>query len=127
MIYRPVNFNYFYDPAGNALIKLVRKLADIRHARAEMRGGDHFFYSDPGSYTEYISRGVMLFNRSQGNSLSLIALNFTDQDVPISITVPLAGAYTDQIDGVQNFNAGAANVSFNVTVKSNYGCIWTVN
>ena len=122
-IYRPVDFNYFYDPIGRALIRLVRKLTRIRQGGAQFRGGDHFFYTDD----RFVSRGLLLFHRSMGPTFSLVALNFTDGDQPVSFNFPVAGDYVEQVEGPQNLPGVQANVPTAITVPSNYGCIWTVH
>jgi 1,4-alpha-glucan branching enzyme len=122
-VYRPVDFNYFYDPIGKALIRLVRKLTRIRRGGAQFTAGDHFFFNDP----QYVDRGLLLFSRSIPNGpFSLVALNFTDQPISgAAFAFPKSGVFTEAIEGTQNLGQVTANVPVNLTVPSNYGCIWT--
>ena len=57
LMFRPVDFNFFYDPIGKSLIRLVRKLTRIRNGGEEFRRGDHFFYNED----EYNDKGLLLF------------------------------------------------------------------
>jgi maltooligosyltrehalose trehalohydrolase len=121
-VYRPVDFNYFYDPIGRALIRLVRKLIAIRRAGAEFTSGDHFFFNEP----QYVNRGVMLFSRKSNGTFSLVALNFTDSDANgLSFAFPKSGTFSEQIEGKVNFGGVTAGVPVSLSVPSNYGCIWT--
>jgi hypothetical protein len=56
----------------------------------------------------------------------MIALNFTDASVATTITLPVAGNYSEQIDGKQNLTGVSANTPVQVTIPSNYGQIWTI-
>jgi len=122
-VYRPVDFNYFYDPIGRALLRLVRKLIRIRKSGPQFTAGDHFFFDD----AEYVDRGVMLFQRSiAGGPFSLIALNFTDAAVAnVRFAFPKSGAFAEQIEGTQGLPAVVAGAPVELTIPSNYGCIWT--
>lgn len=123
--YRPVDFNYSYDPIGKSLIGLVRKLTKIRHAGAQFRGNDHFFFDRP----ESTNQGLLLFQRGAPTGpgpFSLVTLNFTDRDQTASFTFPRSGNYTEQLHGTRNLTGVAAGTPVSFTVPSNYGCIWTV-
>lgn len=121
MLFRPVRWDYFYDAIGKTVIWLLRRLLQIRK-KAQFRQGDHFFYND---YGRYQSRGVLLFSRATGQSFSLVALNFTDQDQTVLLPFPLAGDYQEELHGQNNQTGLAANEERWVTIPSNYGCIWT--
>jgi 1,4-alpha-glucan branching enzyme len=124
-LYRPVDFNYFYDAIGKSLIGLMRKLTKIRQAGAQFRGNDHFFFDR----LEYTNQGLLVFQRGAltgSGSFSVVALNFTDQDRSASFAFPRSGNYTEQLHGTQNLMGVAAGTPVSFTVPSNYGCIWTI-
>jgi 1,4-alpha-glucan branching enzyme len=123
-IYRPVRWNYFYDNFGQPIIRLVRKLTKIRAAGTQFTDGIHYFYND---YNNFNSKGLLAFSRQSGNTFSLIVLNFTAQQQTTSFTFPLAGNYTEQIEGTQNLSGVATTSPQTLTIPSNYGCIWTIN
>jgi len=68
---------------------------------------------------------VLLCSRAAGQSFSLVALNFTDQDQTVLLPFPLAGDYLEELHGERNQTGLAANEERWVTIPSNYGCIWT--
>ena len=126
-IYRPVDFNFFYDPIGKALIRLVRKLTRIRKNGPQFREGEHFFHNEQ----QYTFKGLLLFHRriSTGGRdvFSLIALNFTDQEQTAAFTFPVGGDYTEEIEQQRNLAGVIAGEERQISTPSNYGCIWTVN
>jgi 1,4-alpha-glucan branching enzyme len=77
MLFRPVRWDYFYDPVGKALVGLVRKLVKLRRELPQLRQGDHYFYNH---HDRYQSRNVLVFSRRLGNNFTLVALNFGPQD-----------------------------------------------
>jgi maltooligosyltrehalose trehalohydrolase len=121
MLFRPVRWDYFYDPIGKAVIRLVRRLLQVRR-QTQFRQGEHYFYND---YGRYQSKGMLLFSRSAGQLFSLVALNFTDQDQTVTFTFPLAGGYQEDLHGQRNLSGLAAEEERWLTIPSNYGCIWT--
>jgi maltooligosyltrehalose trehalohydrolase len=124
LLYRPVDFNYFYDPIGKSLIQLVRKLSKIRHAGPELRSNEHFFHDR----AEYTNQGLLVFERGNATSgpYTLVALNFTDQDRSATFTFKRGGTYKEQLHGTRDLTGVTANTPHGFTVPSNYGCIWTL-
>jgi 1,4-alpha-glucan branching enzyme len=123
MTFRPVNWNYFYDGIGQAIIKLVRKLTRIRRAGEEFLGGTHYFYNDDQRFN---SKGLLAFSRQSGTAFSLVVVNFTDQPQTTSFAFPFGGNYTEKLEGQQNLTGVVQNAEQAITVPSNYGCVWSV-
>lgn len=121
MLFRPVRWDFFYDSIGKTVIRLVRRLLQIR-CRAHFRQGEHFFYND---YGRYQSKGVLLFSLSADQSFSLVALNFTGHDQSVPFSFPLPGDYLEELHGQRNLSGLAAEEERWLTIPSNYGCIWT--
>jgi hypothetical protein len=88
MLFRPVRWDYFYDPVGQALVGLVRKLTRLRRGLPQLRQGDHYFYNH---HDRYQSGNVLVFSRRLGNNFTLVALNFGPQDQTVPFAFPLAG------------------------------------
>ncbi len=122
LMFRPVRWDYFYDPIGRKLIGLVRKLIALRRQQPQFRGGRHYFYND---YNRYQSKGVMLFSRADDDSFSLVALNFADQPQQVLFSFPYAGDYREQLHGQDNVTNVSAGQQAQLTVPGNYGRIWT--
>ncbi|NYT08369.1 MAG: alpha-amylase [Methanosarcinales archaeon] len=121
VMFRPMRWDYFYDPIGKRTIWLTRRLMKLRR-KAQFLRGEHWFYDDPERYQ---SRGLLLFSRRAGDAFSLVALNFTDSDQKAYFSVPLGGDYYEEIHGEDSFRAGAGEW-LEICIPSNYGRIWTV-
>lgn len=121
-ILRPVRWNHFYDEAGRGIITLVRKLLALRHERPELRGGEFFFYDHPERYQ---NRGALLYSRWRGASFTLVAVNFTSNDVTVPFWFPGGGPYTERLHGSDDLPAQAPLVERSLMIPSNYGRIWS--
>ncbi|MEQ1529052.1 MAG: alpha-amylase family glycosyl hydrolase [Methylococcales bacterium] len=120
LLLRPLRWDYFYDSAGKSLLSLTRKLVNLRKYCTELRRGSHYFYND---YQRYLSRGLLLFTRQSGASVSLVAVNFSSSEQTVPFTFTQAGTYHEQLHGQDNLSS-AANQEHWLTIPSNYGRIW---
>jgi maltooligosyltrehalose trehalohydrolase len=120
LLLRPLRWDYFYDPPGKNLVRLTRKLVDLRRRCEELRRGSHYFHND---YDRYLSRGLLLFTRGTAAATSLVALNFTDADQSVPFKFERGGSYVEQLHGLDSFVAGPGEERW-LTVPSNYGRIW---
>jgi 1,4-alpha-glucan branching enzyme len=123
LMFRPVRWDYFYDPLGKNVIRLVRKLIRLRRQYAQFRHGKHYFYND---HDRYQSRNVILLSREYGKHFSLIALNFGDHEQRVPFNFPYSGNYWEELHGTENLANILAGEESWLTVPSNYGCIWTM-
>ncbi len=123
LLFRPVRWDYFYDPVGRALLNLVRKLLELRHNQAQFRRGSYYFHNH---YDHYQSRQLLLFSRSLDSSYSLVALNFSDQDQTLPFTFPHSGSYREELHSNDTLADVTAGVEHWLTIPSNYGRIWTL-
>ena len=123
LMFRPVRWDYFYDPVGKMTIALVRRLLRLRREQPQFRYGDHFFHN---RYEHYQSRGVMLFSRSYGWRYSLVALNFGDSEQTVPFVFPLSGNYREELHGFENLSGMVAGQEVQLTVPGNYGRVWTL-
>ena len=120
LMLRPLRWDYFYDEAGKSLVRLTRKLVDLRKSCEEFRRGGHYFYND---YERYLSRGLLLFERKTATAISLVALNFTNVEQSVPFVFKHAGNYIEQLHGQDDFVTGVGQEQW-LTVPSNYGRIW---
>lgn len=127
MLFRPVRWDYFYDPIGRAMISLFRKLLALRRDGPQFRSGDHFFYNN---YDNYQSKQVLLFHRRDQSRLSLVGLNFSDETQRVPFLFSVGGEYLESLHGVEapelNLGTVSAGQSRMLEVPANYGRIWTV-
>ena len=122
VMFRPMRWDYFYDPIGKRTIWLTRRLMKLRR-KIQFQRGEHWFYND---LERYQSHGLLLFSRWAGDAFSLVALNFTDSDQKAYFSFPLGGDYYEEIHGGGCFKA-IAGERREILIPSNYGRIWTVD
>ncbi len=125
---RPLHWEYFYDNAGKALVRLHRIMGSLRRNQRALRSRGYFFYYyDPA----HLQKGVITFRReaiSDGvhpaESL-IVFLNFSNNDAEIWLPFPTSGVWVEQIDGVRPSVTIAQNNQWAaVIVPSNYGGIY---
>jgi 1,4-alpha-glucan branching enzyme len=125
MLLRPVRWDYFYDPVGKAVIALFRKMLVLRKSCAEFREGEHYFHNH---YDNYQSKGVLLFHRRLGSVLSIVALNFSDQEQSVPFSFTQNGNYQEMLHGTEHAALHLGEVKAGETkwlsVPSNYGRVW---
>ncbi len=122
VIFRPVRWDYFYDPVGRRMVSLVRRLIKMRR-QPQFQRGRHIFYNDPGRYQ---SKGVLVFSREDESLFSLVALNFTDQDQQVGFKLPFSGDYREELHGLDGLEDVVGDAWTSFVVPSNYGRVWTV-
>ena len=123
LLFRPVRWDYFYDPIGKRTIALVRKLIRLRHQRAQFRSGAHYFYNH---HDRYQSKRLLLFSRHEGAQFSLVALNFGDYDQTVPFVFPFSGEYQEELHGHDRITDVEAGMERWLTIPSHYGRIWTL-
>jgi len=123
VMFRPVRWDYFYNPIGKSIISLVRKLIKLRREYPQFRYGEHFFYNH---HDRYQSKNILLFSRKHGSIFSIVALNFGDQDQNVLFDFPYSGYYREELHGHDNLQEIVAGVESWLTIPSNYGRVWTL-
>jgi 1,4-alpha-glucan branching enzyme len=125
---RPLHWEYFYDAAGKALVRLHRILGELRRKhRALGSRGSFYYYAEQA----HLERGVIAFRReapqtgAQPAERLLVLLNFTDRDAEVWVPFPAAGTWTEQIDGTRPaVTVAAADPWAPIVVPSNYGGVY---
>jgi maltooligosyltrehalose trehalohydrolase len=120
---RPLRFDFFYDSAGQQLVRLTRKLLRIRRDRPHIRRGALFFFND---WDRYQRAGVLLFARYDGPQYSLVAINTGDADQIVPFWFPVGGDYVEELHGGNlNLKTILPLRETALTIPSHYGRIWT--
>jgi maltooligosyltrehalose trehalohydrolase len=120
---RPLRWDYFYDGAGQPIVRLIRKLLRIRRQHDHLRRGTYFFFNDWDRYQRF---GVLLFARYDGAAYTLVAVNTGDTDRTVPFWFPLAGTYVEELHGGGlDLQQVPALQQVWLTVPSHYGRIWT--
>jgi len=125
---RPLHWEYFYDSAGRALVRLHRIMGSLRRRHRGLRSrGSFFYYDDPFHRRD----GVIAYRRDAPAAdgapaeTLVVLLNFSDATAQAWIPWPHAGRWEEQID------ATAAPVETTqdgqwqpVPVPSHYGAVY---
>lgn len=129
---RTMEWRYFYDDQGQALIRLHRILGRLRQSFRALRSRESYYYyqqSRPGD-------GIVAYHRraaaggGQPEQIAMVILNFSSWNQDIWIPFPKKGSYRESIDanlnGVSPFVINIQNDGdfAHVTVPSNYGAIY---
>ena len=118
---RPLHWEYFYDSAGKALVRLYRRLGDLRHGHHALGSRGDFFYFDDDNHRR---AGLIAYRRQNADESLILILNFSDAEQEAWIPWPLAGRWTEQIDGEAHLQVTQAEKWAAVRVPSNYGAVY---
>jgi hypothetical protein len=126
-----MHWEYFYDDYGGTLIRLYRRLAQLRRSSRALRSRESFYYwqqSLKGSqliaYHRHAPAGP-----AGPEQYAMVILNFAAQADTIQVPFPQAGTWVEKLDEdvratpweVQVTSSGGVQP---ITVPSNYGCIF---
>jgi maltooligosyltrehalose trehalohydrolase len=128
---RDMHWEYFYDDYGAPLIRLYRRLAQLRRSSRALRSRESFYYwqqSLQGNQLLAYHRHAVA-GPADPEQYALVILNFADHADTIQVPFPQAGTWVEKPDEdvhanrwtVQVASSGAAQA---ITVPSNYGCIF---
>ncbi len=131
---RPLHWEYFYDAAGKALVRLHRIMGQLRRELRCLDSRGPFYYFDDEAHRAHC---VIAFRRwalptvgSTGDEV-LVILNFGDQEAQIDILFPRAGRWNEQIDGalapLPRVDVSQENERHAVRVRSSYGAAYLLS
>jgi maltooligosyltrehalose trehalohydrolase len=130
---RTMEWRYFYDDQGQALIRLHRILGRLRRDNRALRSRETFYYNQQSRPGE----GIVAYHRraagtgGQSEQIAMVVLNFSTATKEIWVPFPKKGAYRESIDGDPH---GVGPLVVNVQndgdfarllVPSNYGYLGT--
>ena len=125
---RPLHWEFFYDEAGKALVRLHRILGALRRTHRALGSRGFFYYHYDQSH---LQRGVLAYRRkADADGLKpeedlLIVLNFSDTEAEAWLPFPTAGTWVEMIDGTRPPIHIAHNGQWSsALVPSNYGSIY---
>ncbi|MDB5815026.1 MAG: hypothetical protein JWN23_2143 [Rhodocyclales bacterium] len=125
---RPLHWEYFYDAAGKALVRLHRIMGALRRAQRALRSRGYFYYYDDPAH---LQDGVIAFRReapadgAHPAECLIVFLNFSDSDAEVWLPFPTAGAWIELIDGTRPAVViTQAEQWAPVVVPSNYGSVY---
>jgi 1,4-alpha-glucan branching enzyme len=130
---RGVHWEYFYDEAGQALVRLYRILARLRRSCRALRSRESFYYnqqSRPGDQIVAYRRTAPA-TATEPEQNAMVFLNFADVEREISVPFPRAGRYRERIDADSRPAGQSLEIAVStdgefhrVLVPSNYGYVF---
>lgn len=125
---RPLHWEYFYDSAGKALVRLHRVMGTLRRKSRALRSRGYFYYYFDQTH---LQKRVIAYRRkadAAGAQLAedlLVVLNFSDSDAEVWLPFPAPGQWVEQIDGTRPPVSISLNDQWSsVIVPSNYGGVY---
>jgi 1,4-alpha-glucan branching enzyme len=124
---RPLHWEYFYDQAGKALVRLHRILGALRRTRRALNARGYFYYLN---LQEHLDQGVVAYRREaepasgQPAERLVVALNFSGREADVWIPFPFAGRWAERIDGRESVQVAAGSDGARVRVPANYGAVY---
>jgi 1,4-alpha-glucan branching enzyme len=130
---RGMHWEYFYDEAGSALVRVYRRMGKLRRALPALRGPAFFYYNVQSRPPE----GLIAIRRSAPGSggspeqHALVILNFSNAERTVTLPAPRAGTYREMLDRLNRpagseleLTAAAEGDGLLITVPSHYGRVF---
>ena len=123
---RDTHWEYFYDAYGLALVRVYRRLGQLRRTSRALRSRESYFY-----YLQSLQgTQIVAYHRhapaagAAAEEYAMALLNFADSAGTISVPFPKAGTWQEMLDGNQTISVPFDGAVQTVTVPSNYGMIF---
>jgi len=128
---RDTHWEYFYDDFGVPLIRLYRRLGQLRRSSRALRSRESYFYwqqSLQGNQLIAYHRHAST-DATNPEEYAMVILNFASSPDTIQVPFPKAGVWTERLDDdvrtiPWTVSITAAGASQSITVPSHYGCIF---
>jgi maltooligosyltrehalose trehalohydrolase len=130
---RPLHWEYFYDPAGRALVRLHRIMGSLRKSSRALRARGFFYYF---ADADHLRQGVIAYRREAPAATDpatgaavpaerlLVFLNFSDAPARVWVPFARAGRWHERIDGAAVIETSSDDEWMEVGVPSNYGAVY---
>lgn len=126
---RDTHWEYFYDEDGQPLIRVYRRLGQLRQSSRALRGTQSYYY-----YLQSLQQTqIIAYHRyapasaAQPEDWALILLNFADLPGQIVVPFPKAGGWQEMLDADERtYTVNVANDGDpqRIEVPSNYGMVF---
>lgn len=126
---RDTHWQFFYDLDGQPLIRVYRRLGQLRRSSRALRGtSSYYYYQQSHQQTQIIA-----YHRyapaagAQPEDWAMVLLNFASSDGQIAVPFPKAGEWQEMLDADQrSYIVDVANDGElqTIVVPSNYGLVF---
>jgi maltooligosyltrehalose trehalohydrolase len=126
---RDTHWEYFYDDYGVPLIRLYRRLAQLRRSLRALRSRESFYYWQQSLQNSQL---IAYHRHATGpDQYAMVILNFATHEDTINLPFPKAGTWTEKLDedvrpSPSTIQVATAGDVHSVTVPSNYGSIFVL-
>ncbi len=129
---RDLHWDYFYDDAGYALIRIYRRLGRLRRACRALRGRDSYYYygsSNPEARAIAYRRHAPA-TATEPEQFVMVFLNFSDSEQTLTVPFPAPGVYREMLDddtrggNPLEIDVAASGDSHAVDIPSDYGRVF---
>ena len=128
---RDTHWEFFYDEYGIPLVRVHRRVGQLRQSSPALRSRESYFY-----YLQSLQgTQIIAYHRhapaagGSAEQYAMVLVNFDDNAGTISVPFPKAGTWTEMLDAdVRNLtlNVASAGAVQTITVPSNYGMIFVL-
>lgn len=129
---RDMHWEFFYDQQGQPLIRLYRRLAQLRRSSWALRSTESYYYDQQS----HQGTQIVAYHRHAAaagalpDDWAMVLVNFGDSEGTITVPFPKAGAWQEMIDAdVRTLAVTVANDgdAQTIQVPSNYGMVFVRN
>jgi 1,4-alpha-glucan branching enzyme len=129
---RDTHWEYFYDTDGQPLIRLYRRLGQLRRSSPALRSRQsYYYYLQSHQQTQIIAyHRLAAATATQPEQYAMVLLNFASSAGQISVPFPKAGTWQEMLDAdVRSYSVDVSNDGDvqTITVPSNYGMIFILS
>lgn len=118
---RPLNWSFFYDDAGKAMVDLYRRLGKARQQYSCLRSRNVYYENKLSNLCD----GVMVYRRFDDRGEAAVVLNFSDRECAVSIPMRQGrwaeALYPDDRPVLDSPHDGAA---MSIPVPSHFGTVY---
>jgi 1,4-alpha-glucan branching enzyme len=126
---RDTHWEYFYDADGQPLIRIYRRLGQLRRSSRALRGSSsYYYYLQSHQQTQIIAyHRYAPADGAAAEDWAFVLLNFADAAGQISVPFPKAGTWQEMLDADQrsySVTVAADGDVQTIAVPSNYGMVF---
>ncbi|MGO9312000.1 MAG: alpha-amylase family glycosyl hydrolase [Syntrophobacteraceae bacterium] len=125
---RDVHWEFFYDDFGSPLVRLYRRLGELRRSHRALRSRESYYYYEQSLQ----GNQIIAYHRhapataSEAEEFVMALLNFSDTAGTVTVPFPKAGTWQEMIDAdIRDLKIAvtADGAKRDIFVPSNYGLV----
>ena len=126
---RDTHWEFFYDQDGQPLIRVYRRLGQLRRSSRALRGTQsYYYYQQSHRQTQIIAyHRYMPASTTEPEDWAMVLLNFANNPGQIDVPFPKAGKWQEMLDADHRTSVvtvGSDGAVQSIVVPSNYGMVF---